>query len=130
MIDQELKIKQGDDVVIAIPVLDEEGTPVVLTGAVEIVILLMVGNVTQGKYSTVTKTGYGTLTIGTGTGETHIISLLLRRTDSKNFPLGGLSGAISVKLTDVVLGHKVTEYDLTLGSIITGYTREEILLTP
>jgi hypothetical protein len=118
---QNLRIAQGEDATIVIPVVNAAGAAVPVDTADQIIVTLLVNN-TVGKKFTKTSppTGYGTLTVGTG-GDTHKITLPLVRADSDGFGTGILKAEVLVRSsTDV---HTV--YYTTLGAVAEAATKEE-----
>jgi len=128
MIDLKLNIKQGEDKIVSIPVLNDMEIPIDLSSAIDVTAVVMVGNVAQAKFSTDnTKTGYGIIVVDTI--NTHIAKIQLKREVTKNFPLGLVSFAMVCKVPDAEAGYQTIEIQGKIGSMVVGYMKEEILKT-
>jgi len=122
-IDQTIKVKQGEDLIVEVPILTDAGGAVDLEDATEIRAYLLVNNVMQAKYSLANISGYGNILVG-GT-ENNVVRLLVTRTESKNFQLGSLKVAVRVSLPEADLGTERKEVEASLGSVIAGYLKDE-----
>lgn len=122
-------IKQGEDIVIEIPVLDESNAKVVLTTATKIRVAVLVKGLEVYKYMDTTLetaiSGYGVLTKnGTITNQ---IDISLVRVQSQAFPIGELKATVLIEFPDATLTNKRVEYTYEIGSITKGTLKSEDL---
>ena len=120
-----ITLAQGEDRVIQVPFIDDAGTPIDLSTAVDAVVLLQVNNKTQAKYSIVAKTGYGEASINSTNN--HIIDIVVKRDQSKNFSTGILKLVCVANIPDTVLGVKAIERVVAAGEVVQGFAKGEEL---
>ena len=123
------QIKQGEDLVLQIPVLDNSNREITLTSATKIRVALTVRNLEVKKYldSSLESaiSGYGDISINTTNN--YMIDLNLIREDSKSFPLGELSATVLLEFADATLTDKRYEYTYLIGTISKGILKSEDL---
>lgn len=119
-------IKQGEDAVITLQVLDDNGQAIDLSGAYEVYAQLQVNNAPQQKFTTDTtgKPDYGEITI-----DTTNMKILVKREKSRNYTKGILKAVVVVSMSDVDLGVKHIEAEYVVGSVTDGYGKDETLKT-
>lgn len=124
----DIKLAQGEDRIISVPILDDDSNPVDLSAATDIVAIVQVGNNEQAKYALTSKVGYGTLVVNTT--QNHVVDVQIKRDQSKNFGIGQLKLVIVANVPDTVLGVKAIERTSIVGSVVAGYGKSEELQTP
>lgn len=117
-------IAQGDDEIIEVPILDENDSAVDISTSSAVVAYLSVNNTVVSKYSLANQAGYGSLLIS-DSGDT--VRILVKRSDSKNFPVGVLKASVAYKLADDDLESKTTEYSIPVGKVVKGVTKDDEL---
>lgn len=124
-----MEIKQGEDLVVQIPVIDDSNNPLNFTTATKIRVSLFVNGTQVKSYLDSTKeaviAGYGEVSVNSVTN--NILDLKIIRDDSVLFPIGTISAYILVEFPDVTLTNKREEYSFTLGTVIKGYMKNETL---
>lgn len=124
-----IQLKQGEGLLLNIPILDRANQPVDLTSATKIRVAFIVRKLTIQKYQEqdleAPISGYGELTVNSVNPSS--IDVIITREQSSLFPIGDLSCAILVEFPDLVLTTKVVEYEATLGTISQGVLKEEDL---
>lgn len=121
-------LKQGEDLIMEIPVFDASGVAVNLTTATDMVVTLTNAKVVQAKYSLVVQAGYGTVSIKTGVGNEHILEVQIKREESKAFAVGYTQSNVLIELPDVLLTDKRSEYNYPAIMLVAeGYTKDEIV---
>ena len=118
-------LNQGEDRLLDVIVLDDDGNSFKLDLATDILASISVNNVIQTKYSLQAKTGYGDLIIKPGAGSEHIAQIKIKREQSQNFPVGKMSIALLVDQPDVDLTEKRDEFSFPAGDVISGVLRGE-----
>lgn len=117
-IDQ-IVIAQGEDRVISLPILNEDGSVHSLTSATEIIVATLVSNKVQTKFSLTSRADYGRITIGVSPNE-NVLNLLLRRGHTKGYQVGSLKVVILIEEPDATMNNKRTEIVYELGSVVSG----------
>lgn len=124
------RFKQGEDLVVSIPVIDNNNIKIDLTPATKIRVALVIKGLVVKKYlnSTLEPTiaGYGDLSIN-GVNN-YQIDLLIVRDDSASFPLGEIKAEILVEFPDATLTNKRAEYSYTIGEVLKGELKDEPLI--
>lgn len=126
------KITQGEDVLISIPIIDNNNNPIDLSGALKVRVALIVKNLIVYRYMDkileAPIAGYGTLTILNTTGEiNNVILLSLLRNESSTFPIGDMTASILIEFPDADLLVKRVEYSYSIGTILKGQLKDENL---
>jgi len=122
--------KQGEDLIIEIPVLDNQNNKVSLTTATKIRVGFFINNREAKKYLDVSLepiiSGYGEVTINTVND--YVLDVEVLRADSSQFSIGDLNATILVSFPDAVLTDGiVNEYTYDIGSVTKGYLKTEDL---
>jgi hypothetical protein len=124
-----MQLKQGEGLLLNIPILDRANQPVDLTSATKIRVAFIVRKLSIQKYQEQNLephiSNYGELTVNSVNPSS--IDVIITRGHSALFPVGDLSCAILVEFPDLVLTTKVVEYEATLGTISQGVLKEEDL---
>lgn len=100
-------IKQGEDLLVEIGVIDSTNQPVDISTATEVLVDFIQAKVTRKiKYSLNVRTGYGVLTLK----DASTIAIKLTREQSALLDPGFVSAVVLVEMPDVDLTSKRTEY--------------------
>jgi len=121
-------LKQGEDSVASIQILDKSGVAVDLTAVPNIKAFIKVNGVEQSKrYALNPSTGVGTLTVN-GTIDNQI-DIVLEREETASYPEGIMRAIVLVSETDGTFGDgdKVTEYSANIGKVLIGEGKSEPL---
>lgn len=122
-------IKQGEDVIIEIPVLDESNNKVALTTATKIRVAFSVKNLEVYKYIDTSLeaaiAGYGIVSVN-GTNN-YQLDISASRIQTKTFPIGELSASVLIEFPDGILTNKRVEYTYVIGSVQQGILKSEDL---
>jgi len=123
------KIRQGEDLILNIPVLDDNNNKVDLSTTTKIRLSLFIKGLNVFSYLDQTKetpiAGYGDITVNTT--DTSIIDLNLTREQSKTFPIGEITCSVLLEFPDAVLTNKRYEYEYSVGDMEKGYLKSEVL---
>jgi hypothetical protein len=128
-----ISFQQGEDIIIELPI-NENSIPVDLTTATSIRVQLYVTkNNVKTKYVAYNKTsksGYGVCRQKSGVGNSHIIEVLIKRSESVNLPEGVLSFSAVVTFpggSDFPEG-KNSEYNFpSYGNVTIGDAKDEVI---
>lgn len=116
------KLKQGEDFVLEINVLDDENRLVDLSNVTTLRVGLSVRNSLVKKYSDVELTGYGYCEIDPY--EASKINVFITRDESSLFPIGDLYATVLLEIPGIPL---TNEYTYLVGLIERGILKDEIL---
>jgi hypothetical protein len=123
------KLKQGEDLLVEIPVIDENNNKIDLSTATKIRVSLNVRGIEAYKYADLTLevalTGYGEVTIDSV--DATKLNLIVTRDQSKLFPLGELTGTVLIEFPDATLTNRREEFTYVLGTVIKGVLKNEVL---
>jgi hypothetical protein len=124
-----IELKQGEDIVLQIPVIDDSNSPVDVSAANKIRVSLSVNGTSVKSYLDSTKetaiAGYGDVTVNASLS--NILDLNIIRDDSATFPIGTLTAYILVDFPDGTLTNKRVEYSYAVGTVIKGSMKNESL---
>jgi len=124
-----IEFKQGEDLIIQIPVYNKANERVVLTDAIKIRVAFLIKRLTAQKYLDDSResaiSGYSKVIIN-ATDPT-ILDVYVTREDSKGFPIGELTAQILVEFPDIELDKIAHEYSSVIGSVTQGYLKDEDL---
>jgi len=115
-------LKQGEDLLVEVGIVDATNQPVDISTATEILVEFIQNKIAfKAKYSLNTKTGYGDLTIdGLST-----VVIKTTRTESAQLQPGYVNVIVLVEMTDVDLTVKRTEYQYpNFIKVETGYMKD------
>lgn len=123
------KIKQGEDVVLELPVLDDDNNKVVLTTATKIRVALYVKNALVYPYLDssleVGIAGYGDVSINATNN--YQLDISFTRAQNSDAPLGDLVATVLLEFPDATLTDRRYEYSYNIGVIEKGILRNEDL---
>lgn len=122
-------ITQGEDLVVEIPVIDDDNDKFDLTNANAIRVALSVKGLVIQKYLDETREttieGYGSLTIDTTNNNQ--INLSLTRDQSKVMPVGDVTATVLIDMPDNTLTNKRYEFSYVIANITKGTLNNETL---
>lgn len=123
------KIRQGNDLAIEIPVLDDNSSKVDMTLATVVRVALSVKGLIVHKYLDSTReaaiVGYSDVVVNGSINSQ--LDLNITREYSKDFPIGSLTATVLLEFPDATLTDKRVEYTYDIGTIETGTLRAEAL---
>lgn len=124
-----VNFRQGEDLILEIPVIDNQNTKVVLTGLDKIRVAFIIKLQTVQKYldtdlETIL-TGYGEVFVNAI--DNTVLDVYVTREQSKGFPIGELSASVIIQYPDTALTGIAEEYEFVLGNVLKGYLKDEDL---
>ncbi len=124
-----INFKQGEDIVISIPVYDKNNQLVDLSNADKIRVGLIIKKDVAQKYLDDSLepiiSGYGLCYYNMT--NTTIVDVYVTRELSRCLPVGKLSARILVEFPDTMLNGEAFEYEAEIGSVLEGYLKDEDL---
>jgi len=129
-----MKLKQGEDYIAEIIVIDEDNKKVDLLPATNLAVGLFIRNQHIKSYIDETVntpvSGYGHCEIYSGSfsGSASQINLFLERDDTALFPVGDVYANVLIEFDDSELAKKRYEYSYVIGTIEKGYMKSEPLI--
>lgn len=129
-----INFKQGEDLIVEIAILDDSNVNVDLTtkSFIRAILYTTKGNVrsVQREYNSIVKQGFGVCRVKAGTGNEHILQILIRREDSSKFQDGTLSFVVLTTdepTTDFPSGITKEFFFDSYGTVSVGIGKDEIV---
>lgn len=120
------KLRQGEDQVIEIVVIDDDNNKVDLTQASKIRVGLYIKNLLVFQYEPAwTGSTYGEVEVDQLIP--YQLNLLLTRSQSRTFPIGDITAVVLLEFPDALLTTKTVEYTYLVGTMEKGFLKNEIL---
>ena len=122
-------IKQGEDLIVELVVIDENNQKVDLTTATKIRVGFTIKGTIVKKYIDTDKetiiSGYGVVSVNSVNSSQ--LDILVKRSHTSTFPIGNISATVLIEFPDVDLTTKTIEYTYIIGVVEAGILKEEDL---
>lgn len=124
-----IKLKQGEDLLLELVVLDEDNNKVDLTTANKIRVSFDVKNLVVYKYLDQTReaaiAGYGDVEVNATNN--YQLDIRVLRNQSATFPIGNISATVLIDFPDAILTNRRYEYTYAIGTVEKGILKSEDL---
>ena len=124
-----INFKQGEDLILQIPVIDNQNDKIVLVGLNKIRVAFLIKQQTVQKYLDANLetalTGYGDVSVNIT--DNTVLDVYITREQSKDFPIGELSASVLIEYPDTSLTGIAEEYIYVIGNVLKGYLKDEDL---
>lgn len=122
----QIQFRQGEDVTINVPIIDNYNYPVDVSTCNDILAVLRVNNIEFSQYTLVPRPGIGSIEVDLAYN--NVIKIKVTREQSKSFPTGRVNVTFVLQLPDGAGGFKNDEYTVEVGSVITGLAKNQNLI--
>lgn len=116
-----ITFKQGEDITINMPIVDNTNYPVDVSVCTDISATLKVNNNEYANYSLVARPNFGTIEVDTVYN--NIIKLRVTRTQSKSFAVGNISIVLVLQFLTGSGDLETKEIPVIIGTVTTGLAR-------